>query len=250
MTARTGRVARRYWMAVMFTGGGVDGEHEVDGDHENVHPGAPLFFISYARPDSRQRSSTPQRRRIRHFIQFYEDLSENVAQLVSRQAGSDPGFIDQSIPGGSDWSQEVLQALGTCQIFIPLLSEPYVTSPWCAMEWHAFSQRQATRKDRTGPSAQTPIIPVTWAPMASGLLPPAVHKIQRFSPSRLDKVDISAKYEADGVFGLMRTGRRDPYKGIVWQLALRIAQFHYTYQVESREFNITELRNIFQEHQL
>jgi hypothetical protein len=56
---------------------------------DDVHP---LFFLSYARPGS----SEPDRK----VKTFFNDLSENVSELVSRRPGADPGFMDRSIRPG------------------------------------------------------------------------------------------------------------------------------------------------------
>lgn len=221
---------------------GADGVAE-----EEMHPATPLFFLSYARPGQSRRPNAPQRRPNRQVIKFFDDLSEDVAQLVSRQAGSDPGFMDQSISDGSPWTEELLEAIGTCQVLVPLLCEPFVTSEWCGMEWHAFSQRKVVPKAPAGTDFQSPIIPVIWAPMASGLTPPVIQDVQTFSPRRLKEVEISARYESDGVFGLMQTRQYTPYRGVVWRLAQRIANFHYTHWVEPRDFTQDELHNVFRE---
>jgi hypothetical protein len=207
-----------------------------------VHRPAPLFFLSYARSEVRD-PHTPPREHNRHVIKFFNDLSENVAWLVSRPAGSDPGFMDRSIRYGSRWTEELLEAIGTCQIFIALLSGPYAASRWCGMEWCGFSQRKVIshRADH-----QSAIIPVIWAPFPEELTPASILVIQRFSPTGLPDANIVAEYEEDGILGLIQT-RNASYDGVVWRLARSIADFHHTHDVEPRSLGPGDLRDAFRE---
>ena len=77
------------------------------------------------------------------------------------------GFMDQEMPGGMQWADELLHAAGTCQVLVALLSAPYLKSEWCGMEWHAFSQRTVTE---AGGSAGFPA-PGMHYPGAMGAVP-------------------------------------------------------------------------------
>ena len=204
----------------------------------------PLFFLSYAHSSSGDSNAAP-RERNRQVLKFFNDLSENVAWLVSRSPGSDPGFMDRSIGYGSRWTPELLQVIGTCQVFIALLSDPYIKSSWCGKEWYAFSQRKVIAQREV--EHQSAIIPVIWAPFPDELTPAAIHDVQRFSPSGLAHVDIVAKYEQNGILGLMQM-RNASYRGIVWRLAQCVAGFHYSHRVEPRTLGPDELHDIFQEY--
>jgi TIR domain len=206
-----------------------------------VDPRTPLFFLSYAHS-----LEAKGRARNRRFIKFFEDLSENVAELVARPAGSDPGYMDRSIPDGGRWTAELLTAIGTCQIFVALLSSPYFSSEWCAWEWHAFAQRRA-RSRLPGTSHQTGIIPVIWAPIRDREIPTAVSAVQRFNPRGVPDTDVAARYRDEGVVGLLQLKDIVAYQAVVWRLAQRIAEVHDTHYVESRTFQVDELRNIFKE---
>jgi hypothetical protein len=214
---------------------------------DQVHPRAPLFFLSYAHA-AWQRSQGSQPEPNQRIADFFDDLSENVAELVARPAGADPGFMDRSIPGGSRWTPELLEAVGTCQVFVALLSDPYVSSRWCSMEWYAFSQRKVTSRTGDGAANQTGTIPVIWTPVPDARLPAVVRAVQRFSPRGLPDVNIPAPYEANGVFGLKNLGLDTHYQGVVWRLAQRIAEFHFGYMVEPRIMREHELRDIFREN--
>ncbi len=210
-------------------------------------PRAPLFFLSYARSGGSLRPKGPVREPNVNVIRLFDDLSANVAELVCRTAGSDPGFMDRSMQGGGRWNDELLYAVGTCQVFVPLLSAPFLRSEWCGMEWYGFSQRKVTTLDAAAPSHQTCIIPVVWAPVPEEQYPPPVHAVQRFSPVGLPDAAIAGRYESEGVYGLLRLGQEVSYQAIVWRLAQRIAEIYYSHRVEPRELTLAELHNIFEE---
>lgn len=210
------------------------------GDDADPRKPEPLFFLSYAH------TSRGQQNRIK---QFFEDLSENVAELVSRQVGADPGFMDRTMGGGNHWSAELLEAVGTCHVFVPLLSTPYLTSTWCGMEWFAFSRRQVVRRSGARSDHQTAIVPVVWAAPVQGPLPKVVGNVQRFTLN-LANTDMTRhheeEYEEEGVGGLLRI-RADSYDTVVWKLAQRIAGLYYEYSVDPLVLREVDLRDIFQE---
>jgi len=210
----------------------------VRGVPDEVRPRAPLFFLSYAHA---RRPDEPNQ----WVVQFFDDLSENVAELAGRPAGSDPGFIDRSMASGTRWTRELLEAIGTCKVFVALLSDPYIASPWCGMEWYAFSQRKVTRRTGAGSVYETGIIPVLWTPVPQDRLPQVVGEVQRFAPRGLPGVSIPARYAAEGVYGLMRMRQKMHYQAVVWRLAQSIAEFHFGYEVDQRVLSLSELRDTF-----
>jgi len=195
----------------------------------------PLFFLSYAHsPNGRPVAA------------FFKDLSETIADLVALKAGAEPGFMDKSIPGGGRWTGELLSAVGTCQVFVALLSTPYLTSRWCGMEWYAFAQR-AVRARTGAPDHQTAIIPVIWAPLPAEIeIPSAVSAIQRFAPDGLPDPEIAKLYQEEGVLGLTKVAK-DAYEPVVWRLAQRVADIAHRYLVEPRVLDRADLRDVFQE---
>ncbi len=213
----------------------------VPGPPDEVRPRAPLFFLSHAHAMHRDE---PNQR----VVKFFEDLSEDVAELVGRPAGSDPGFIDRSMAAGARWSTELLAAIGSCKVFVALLSDPYVTSPWCGMEWYAFSRREVTKNAWASSGNETGIIPVLWTPVPNYRLPRVVGEVQRFSPRGLPDVNIPARYAAEGVYGLMLMGQETLYRGVVWRLAQSIAEFHFGYEVTPLVLGQDDLHDIFREN--
>ena len=212
-----------------------------------IPPPPPLFFLSYAR-SSHGSSGAPANELDMQIMTFFRDLSMNVAGLTVRRAGADPGFMDRSTSVGSDWSDELLEAVGTCKVFVALLSPSYTVSEWCGKEWHAFSRRKV--RGGRGANYRTGIIPVIWAPYPEELFPPVIRRVQWFSPEGLPDIDILAEYQKNGVSGLMYMKQDIFYRSIVLRLAQHIANFHYNYEVESRVPRENELYNIFQERGL
>jgi TIR domain len=210
-------------------------------------PRAPLFFLSYARSGGVLRPNGPPHEPSVDVIRLFQDLSKNVAELVSRGTGREPGFMDRSMQGGGRWTEELLHAVGTCQVFVALLSAPFLKSEWCGMEWYGFSQRTVTTVGGRASSHQTCIIPVVWAPVPEDQYPPPVHAVQRFSPVGLPDAETARQYENDGVFGLLRMGQESAYQTVLWRLAQRIAELYYSHRVEPRPLARTDLRNIFEE---
>ncbi len=202
-----------------------------------------LFFVSYAHA-----SPQPSREANRHVIKFFNDLSEDVSELVSRAAGEDPGYLDRSVNPGSRWTPELLHCLGTCQVFVALVGPPYLTCKWCGMEWFGFTQRPVLRGRDTASARQTAILPVIWAPYTEAETPPAVGEVQRFAPDGLLMPGLAARYEAEGVLGLKRKRRDSDYHAIVWELAKAIAELQHTHWVEPRELQYEELRDVFTEY--
>jgi hypothetical protein len=217
---------------------------------EDTYPAAPLFFLSYAHLKSGHQVGEP-REPDERVLTFFDDLSSGVADLVSRQAGDDPGFMDRSLLAGDDWSEELLENLGTCQVFVALMSASYVTSESCGQEWFAFAQRRVIqRRDGVDPRLhgraihRKGIIPVRWAPFPDQHIPPRINKVQRFTPTGVPNAEV-ALYRTEGIVGLMRTTEEAAYNRIVWRIAQCIANFHYSYRVEPGVLDASELRNAF-----
>jgi hypothetical protein len=219
------------------------------GRFDEVDPRSPLFFLSYAHSLVIKRAWSKNHGRNWRFVRFFEDLSENVAELVSRPAGSDPGYMDRSIAGGRRWEADLLTAIGTCQVFVALLSPIYLDSQWCGLEWNAFEQRQVISHPEAEMSNETAIIPVIWAPVREESTPKAVREVQWFYPPIMPETETEASYESDGLVGLLQLDN-DAYQVVVWRLAQRIAEHHYTHRVESRLFQVDELRNVFKEQEV
>jgi hypothetical protein len=204
------------------------------------------FFLSYAHADGNSNNQRTARLSDQMAEEFYYDLTQDVAQLISLPTGSDFGFMDVvGLRSGMRWTPELMRALGSCQVLVTLLSAPYLSSEWCGMEWDAFSKRRidslpgATRSPNQGC-----IIPVWWAPVR-GTLPPPILEGMIFSPRTRRKSDLPELYRQDGIFGLLRQGERDYYSTIVWQLARHIEDLYSCQHVRHRKFRSENLKNAF-----
>ena len=205
------------------------------------------FFLSYARAEDGSSSAGEAHYSDQMAERFYFDVSENVAQLISRRTGADIGFMDTRMQGGMHWADELLHAAGTCQVLIALLSAPYLSSKWCGMEWCAFAKRTAQGPRGTRSFQREGwIIPVRWAPVPFPI-PLPVSDEMIFSPANRPDPDLPAQYRADGVFGLLRMGQEDSYQIIAWQLAKRIAKIYHNQRLRSRRFRLEDLENVFGE---
>lgn len=203
----------------------ASGEYEVDSH-------APVFFLSYGR--AAWPHVGPVRELNRYVLELFDELSAHVGELVGRLPGADPGFMDRTLPGGERSTEELFQAAATCQVFVPLISSSLVHSEWCAMEWDVFSRRKVLRRNGRR-DLETAILPVVWTPTQVADLPAVIRSVQLFSPSRLPNPDYAAQYFEDGLYGLRTMGLGDAYRAVVWRLARRIVEIHYTHLVEPLE---------------
>jgi hypothetical protein len=206
-----------------------------------------VFFLSYHRPVEVRRVATPQDS-TRHVKRFFDDLTENVNELIGTPAGQDPGFLDTGRGGSEHWEQTVLGAVGTAQVLICLLSRPFLLhSPWCCMEWDAFARRAVVPRPGTRQPAETAIIPVLWAPFREAF-PPRIAKVNLFQPNGLPDESYIASYLNYGLLGLLRTGQSEIYETFVWKLAMHVQRIHSLYWVEPNiPSGPTGLRTSFQE---
>lgn len=208
---------------------------------------APLFFVSYARPA--MPLHIPVTRPLNNeILRFFSELSLDVSELAGSDNGVFPGFIDRQMAGGQRWSDELMNAIGTCQVFIPLVSPNMVASEWCGKEWHAFDKRNKQQRIPPPPSAddfQTTILPIKWVPFETSSMPAVVRRIQFFTPTNLPDYEIAEKYWREGLLGLLRTGQEEAYRMIVWRLAQQVVAISRTWLVEQSKPDRRKMRNIF-----
>jgi hypothetical protein len=184
-------------------------------------PGGPVFFLSYSRTT---RLNT-------EVGQLFEDLTDRVQQIVPLRPGEQAGFMDVHMEAGEEWNDELLRNLATCQVFVALLSGPYLrNSIWCPMEWDLFFGRQVTPRagGQNRPHAKA-IIPVWWTPFGEPL-PPMVGQVQCFALSSLATRRQKALYDSEGMLGMLDM---DPpaYKAAVWTLARQIYKMRQDFDV-------------------
>lgn len=122
----------------------------------------PRFFVSYSRAD-------------RRFVDDFVPLLEPVY-------GRDSVWFDDQIPGGVDWWEMILGEVRRCDIFIYLLSNDSLTSPYCQDEC-----REALRLNK-------PILQVIARPKTDikANLPDDLKALLKLQYVDLSKIDLPA----------------------------------------------------------
>ncbi|GIJ81260.1 TIR domain-containing protein [Micromonospora phaseoli] len=189
----------------------------------------PVFYLSYARAQQSRRPAAPRAEASRHVPQFFDDLSMNVNELLGLPGGEVAGYVDLTLDGGERWQDQVLHAVGTCQVFISLLSPSYFASRWCAMEWDAFARRRTTDRRSGAPVPSTGFLPLSWVP-TSKAIPQPIAEINTFGAA-LDP-EVRRHYQAEGLYGLMTMRLDHEYAQVVWRVAMQIAQMCQEQTVE------------------
>jgi FxsC-like protein len=173
---------------------------------------ARYFFLSYAH--SPPLAGMPATQPDGWVRSFARNLTDAVARRASLEARLDPGFADLEIPVGADWKAEIVAALGTAEVFVPLLSPAYLTRSWPWREWTCF-ERRLEMADVEGPGQR--FVPVLWVPLPSGERPADVEAALAIAP------DDPTPYAENGLLALRRLQiYRTAYDQVVDNLARRI----------------------------
>jgi FxsC-like protein len=173
----------------------------------------PYFFLSYARTPRRDPADKADPDR--WVYKLYKDLCDAILQLTDVEP-EEAGYMDRENKVGSEWSPELLRALRTCRVFVPLYSRRYFESDYCGKEWFAFARRQFMNRARR-PEVDCAIVPALWTRMELGELPQVAKAVQ-FEHSVL-----GARYCAEGFYGIMKLKNcRADYLQAVHRLAERI----------------------------
>jgi hypothetical protein len=193
-------------------------------------PVAPVFFVSHATAHD-QADGPKEPNSV--FLEFATDLNEDLNHGMARRAGANPGFIDRGLRGGQDWEQEILTAIGTCQVLVALISEPFSQSPWCGMEWHAFTRRRTWRRsDGSLVEHSRCVLPVLWNVSSEDSAPQIVLRHQRFKPRPTRQSPLDQLYRSEGgIYGMYRV-EYDAYRATVWRIAQEIQQLVSQFWVE------------------
>lgn len=204
-------------------------EPEADSD-----PSAPLFFLSYARMKPLKRAVLPHPDPNMKVQQLFNELSLHINNLVYRETGADPGFMDMTMRGSESWHEELSGAVGSCQVFVALLSPAYLARPWCVTEWNAFAGRKVLPRNPGTTRAdhhETSILPVVWTSPSNYRVPEAISKKQVFTPTRLGRPNLAQQYQEDGLYGLL-AGGIEGTEEIILRLAQRIVELYWLNRVE------------------
>lgn len=192
-------------------------------------PVAPVFFVSHATAhDGADGPTEPNT----VFAEFVRALDEDLNHMMARRAGANPGFIDRRLRAGSNWEREILSAIGTCQVLVALISEPFSKSMWCGMEWHAFTSRRTWRRSDGALMEESQCaLPVLWTVNPADEYPPTISRHQRFRPRPTSQSPLDQLYLREGIYGMYRA-EYDAYRSTVWRIAQEIQQLVGQYWVE------------------
>jgi hypothetical protein len=197
-----------------------------------LDPAAPLFFLSYGRMKPLKRPTplpaTDPNAKVQH---LFNELSTQVNNLVYRETGADPGYMDLAMRGSESWHQELSSAVGNCQVFVALLSPPLLSSHWCAREWAAFASRTVRRRPNAVHHFETSILPVIWTSPDNYRIPDKIGAVQLFNPDRLPKPYLGQQYQEDGLWGMLTAGVEGT-DAIILRLAQHIVRLSRTNYVE------------------
>jgi hypothetical protein len=115
------------------------------------------------------------------------------------------------------WKADIERYLNICDFFLPICTEGYFASDWCAREWGLFRQRLLSSVPADKPTPNR-LIPIWWRPL--GYIPPLLAEYHL----QIDENPISCTK------GLVDFLRRDPNYGVyptfVADLARRIRSEH------------------------
>ncbi|GAA0581420.1 TIR-like protein FxsC [Actinomadura livida] len=168
-----------------------------------VEEARPHFFLSYARPRYRPEDGD------RWVSKFFHDLCQDISQATGAR---NPGFMDRQIDVGTEWPDQLADALANCRVFVALFSPAYFTSEYCGKEWAAFLKRYYAQT--AGLDSPPAIIPALWTRMEMAEIPEPLHSMQNIPP------EFPPAYGSEGLYGIMKLGRfREQYKETVLRLA-------------------------------
>ncbi|MBB4711000.1 FxsC protein [Streptomyces luteogriseus] len=156
----------------------------------------PVFFMSYARiPVPRYLDASQDPHRL--VLQFFDELCGNVARQA-RVPREEAGFVERpGMPG-----EESIKALFESQVFVPLYSKRYFSSPRCGREWTVATHRVAQ-------GSRPSIVPVLWTPHSPTSLPTRVKEQYPEVPEGIGEA--AANYASMGMRQLLRLAERpDP----------------------------------------
>lgn len=192
-------------------------------------------FLSYSRRDDGRHGLVKV---------LIDDLVDEIVRITG-WPDREVVYRDVHVPLGEDWSATLLDALRTCDVFVPLLSPLYLLSEYCGKEWWLFERRVRRHVERYG-SRPPVVIPILWeAPSEQFVVPEVVRRIQY-----LDR-DTAGAYGGTGLRRLVAhpgRGEKERYVAAVHLLAGRIAAVadRRALDVGDEEWDIAAAKNAFE----
>jgi hypothetical protein len=105
--------------------------------HASAAVTAPYFFLSYTHESCGDADDEPDYRA----GEFYRDLCRSVEWQAGLPKGAIPGFMDRDRRPGDEWPLQLVRALATYHVFVPLYSSRYFADEHCGKEWKYFTSR-------------------------------------------------------------------------------------------------------------
>ncbi|GAA2243064.1 hypothetical protein GCM10010368_04870 [Streptomyces roseiscleroticus] len=93
---------------------------------------------------------------------FFGDLCNEIRHTTTL-AADDIGYQYMGMRVATEWRKELTDALGSCKVFLAMISPRYFANDFCGKEWWVFAERQRMHIEST-PCSESPqfIIPVMW----------------------------------------------------------------------------------------
>ncbi|MEV7862967.1 TIR-like protein FxsC [Streptomyces hirsutus] len=92
---------------------------------------------------------------------FFEDLCTELGNVTGKSQ-VELGYNYLEMRAAMKWRRELVEALGSCKVFVPLYSPRYFASEFCGKEWWGFAQRQQKHADKNKSSEPELIFPIIW----------------------------------------------------------------------------------------
>ncbi|MHC5906712.1 TIR domain-containing protein [Streptomyces sp. S6] len=115
----------------------------------------PFFFTSYAvRPADKP------------LVESFHRRLQQETEIKRGRSAPHGGFLDAgSITLGENWHRKIATALGRTRFLVALLTDDYLTSPWCAREWAVMRERVRL----AAPEEPVAILPLFWTRLSREL---------------------------------------------------------------------------------
>lgn len=174
------------------------------------------FFLSYARLNAEGKADA-------YVEKFFKDLVFEIRQKSQPPVQGEIGFRDTSnIAVGDSWPDDLVEALGTCRVFVPLYSPAYFTRPDCGKEWQAFQSRLRDFAAASGAPDDTPplILPINWVPvdMNKYNLPESITNIQ------FTQQGMGDTYVREGLLHVIQMNLTNEYQQFVTEFGRRLRE--------------------------
>jgi hypothetical protein len=185
-------------------------------DHSRLRLGVqqPYGYLSYGRTPHIPESDQPADRYLRR---FHSQLSEDLMQVTTLGPTIPAVYLDQRIPLGSTWQQELKRRLARSQVLVPVLSWRLFDSSWCTLEWECFQRRQQQQRNQ-GTFIRNAVVPVLWNELRPDDIP------RPYSEVQFNHQDLDPDYAKLGLLGLLQHSRFPTFRRVVYQLALEIVR--------------------------